>query len=148
MSKPRLVFKVEGSEELVRRFNAIATKKAQETKDAIKETALNVQKKAKKRAPVDNGHLRASIKLKPHQSGFSIDVGSELPYAVYQEWGTGIFANHPSISGRKTPWVYKSPKTGEFVFTRGNKPQPFLHPAFESEKPEYIRRINKIFKSL
>jgi HK97 gp10 family phage protein len=59
-------------------------------------------------------------------------VFSTAHYAPYQEWGTGLFA--VKGDGRKTGWAYEDPKTGETVFTRGNRPHPFLGPALRENK--------------
>lgn len=149
MAKPKLVLELEGVEDVIEKFEEIVKKKRQETIDHINTTAVNIQRGAKKRAPVDDGTLRASIVLEPYRDGLSIDVGSRLPYAAYQEWGTGIHAQHPSIPGRKTPWTFKHPKTGEWwINFRGARPQPFLFPAFEEERPKFIKGIEKIYNDL
>ena len=57
-------------------------------------------------------------------------VGSKLPYAVYRELGTGLFAKNGD--GRKdVPWVYCD-LDGHFWTTSGQHPQEWLRPALES----------------
>lgn len=143
-----LTVQVKNADEVVEWFNEIKTKALNETKDHVNKTALEVQNRAKKNAPVDDGDLRASIVIEPFMSGFSIDVGSRLFYAPYVEYGTGIHAEHPSIPGRSTPWVFKHPKTGDFVYTRGFMAQPFLLPAYKSVEGDFVRGIERIFKNL
>lgn len=143
-----LTIKIENDDEVVKWFNEIKTKATKETKDHVNKTALNVQRKAVKNAPVDDGDLRASIVIEPFLSGFSVDVGSRLFYAPYVEYGTGIHAEHPTISGRKTPWVFKHPKTGDWIYTRGFAAQPFLLPAYKSEESNFVTGIERILKSL
>ena len=149
MAKPKLTFKIEGSKELQRKFNAIATKKSKETKEHINKTAINIQKGAKKRTRrVDNGDMRAGWVIEPYHSGFSVDVMNRVEYAVYHEYGTGIYAQHPKIPGRKTPWVYRDPKTKELVFTRGITPMPMLRPSFDENKKDFEKGIERIYKDL
>lgn len=48
------------------------------------------------------------------------------------EFGTGLFAVNGD--GRKTPWAYQDAK-GNFHYTHGQQPQPFLRPAlWENEE--------------
>lgn len=56
---------------------------------AIMQGALVFERGAKRRAPVDTGKLRASIKAQPAagQPGVAI-IGTNVEYAPYQEYGT------------------------------------------------------------
>ena len=89
---------------------------------------------AEMKAPKDTGRLIGSIESKVEDNGTSITgiVFTPVEYAPYQEYGTGIFAVNGD--GRKTPWAYEDPKTGETVFTRGNRPHPFMGPALRENK--------------
>lgn len=124
--------------------NAWSQNKVQRIKDVVNETALNVQSGAKRRCPVDKGRLRSSIAIEPANGpGYAVRVGTKVSYAPYVEFGTGIFSEHPTIQGRQTPWVYPK-RGGEFVFTRGQKAQPFLNPAAEEERPKYIAAMRGV----
>jgi len=85
---------------------------------------------AKSRVPVDTGDLKQSISyvVKKDNGKTIVSIGTPAPYAVYVEKGTGVHA--ADGNGRKTSWVYKDPRTGEFVATIGQRPQPYLFPAF------------------
>jgi len=148
MSKPKITFKMEGTKKVVEQFNAIATKAKKETKEQVNKSALNIQRGAKKRSRVDAGAMRAGWIIEPYQSGFTIDIMNRLEYAIYHEYGTGKYAEHPSIPGRSDPWVYKDPKTGEFVFTYGITAKPMLRPSYDAEKPNFESGIERIFKNL
>lgn len=118
--------------------NAWSQHKMQRIKDVVNETSINVQNGAKRRCPVDKGRLRSSIAIEPVSGpGYAVRVGTKVKYAPYVEFGTGIFSEHPTIQGRQTPWVYPK-RGGGFVYTKGQKAQPFLHPAAEEERPNYI----------
>ncbi|UTQ10089.1 hypothetical protein NMK97_03340 [Bacillus amyloliquefaciens] len=56
-----------------------------------------------------------------------ISVGAD--YAVYVEYGTGIYAEEGG--GRQTPWVYYDTKLNRWVVTRGMRAQPFWNPAVD-----------------
>lgn len=90
---------------------------------------------AKTKVGVRDGALRADIKslgVEISNSEIVGSVGNTLEYAPYHHQGTGIYA--ADGNGRKTPWAYKDPKTGETIFTRGSKPNPYLKDAVEEEQ--------------
>lgn len=135
--------------------------KMQRIEQTVNESAVNVQKGAKKRCAVNTGRLRSSIAIEPASGeGIRLRVGTKVFYAPYVEWGTGIFAEHPTEPGRKTPWAFPVPKSGkEYGFkqiegedgkmlyvTRGSKPHPFLFPAFEDERPNFLAAMRGVLQ--
>ena len=98
------------------------------------------------KAPKKTGALRRSITSKVELTGNSIEgiVFTPLEYAPYQEYGTGLFAENGN--GRKTGWAYEDEKTGETIFTRGNRPHPFLRPAINENKDKIINIIKGALK--
>lgn len=98
-------------------------------------TLDHVAGKAKERVGVGTGALRADIRsLGVEIVGDEVHgaVGNSLEYAIYHHQGTGIYASDGN--GRKTPWVYEDPKTGEKIYTRGSKPNPYLKDTIEQEQ--------------
>lgn len=100
-------------------------------------------------APIDSGALKASadstatLRTTGVHAEFFTETNPE--YNIFQEYGTGIYAGDadPGFPGqresqgsraKKIPWVYF--KNGRFYTTWGNKPQPFMRPAYEIVKPE------------
>ncbi len=77
------------------------------------------------------GSLRNDIKHKVISENKSVAIGNDLDYALYVNKGTGIHAEDGN--GRKTPWQYYDPKTGEYHFTHGQKPQPYLQQALDQQ---------------
>lgn len=98
-----------------------------------------VENIAKQKAPKDTGRLIGSIESEVERQGNTIigTVFTPVEYAPYQEYGTGLFAVNGD--GRKTPWAYEDPKTGEKVFTRGNRPHPFMGPALRENKDTILQ---------
>jgi HK97 gp10 family phage protein len=144
---------------------AWSQRKQQRIKDTVNESAINIQTGAKanlsRGGQVNTGRLRSSIAIEPANGpGFKLRVGTKVFYAPYVEWGTGIFSEHPTEPGRKTPWAFPIPKAGkkeygfkritkdgvEMYVTRGSKPHPFLFPAFESERPKFIAAMRGVMK--
>lgn len=111
------------------------------TQRAIEAAALHMVGEVKDRAPVDSGELRKSIgKNISSQGGEAVaKVGSSLQYAIYQEFGTGEFADNGA--GRKGGWIYEGPD-GKTHFTRGTKPKKFLRDAFRANKKNIKTIIN------
>jgi HK97 gp10 family phage protein len=87
----------------------------------------------------DSGNLKNSIQRESYvEDGVAIgEVGPTAFYAVYLEYGTGKYAE--GGRGRKTPWVYKHPKTGKFIFTFGNPAQPFMQTGYDSASRNFDR---------
>ena len=91
------------------------------------------------------GTLKRSIKSEL-TSPNSIEIGSNLEYAVYVEHGTGLFAfdgvGRPASAEHPIPWTYKG-SDGKFYTTYGVRPRPFLIPAFNSKKHNLIKYIKE-----
>lgn len=94
-----------------------------------------VEVSAKEKCPVDDGTLRGSIQS--WVVGDSGYVGTNVEYAPYVEFGTGVFA--AKGDGRKTPWSYCDDK-GNWHTTIGQHPQPYLEPALRENEMQ-IREI-------
>lgn len=117
---------------------------------------LVIEASAKANAPVDLGELRDTL---DHTVGTEAGttrqignttvssssqiigtVGSPKDYAIYVEYGTGEFAENGA--GRKGGWSYKDEK-GIWHHTKGQKPQPYLRPAFKENKKNIQDIIGK-----
>ncbi|MEK4841598.1 MULTISPECIES: HK97-gp10 family putative phage morphogenesis protein [Bacillus] len=103
-----------------------------------------VSSKAKLLAAVDTGNLRRSISSKAEQE--KVVIGTSSDYGIYIEKGTGIYAEDGD--GRKTPWMYRDPKTGKMVKTKGQHAQPYLRPAAENNKPQITQVGTRTYSSL
>lgn len=66
-------------------------------KTVVKKNGSEMQKKAKKEAPVDSGHLQGMIMLEITDSGMTAEVESTAEYAAYQEYGTRFMKGKPHI---------------------------------------------------
>ena len=128
---------VQGLEDILKRIDNVADK--DKIRAAMGKCCALVERTAKQTAPKDTGALRNSIQSEVQNDGFDIKgvVFSPLEYAPYVEYGTGLFAEE---NGRKTPWTYEDEETGERIFTRGQKPHPYLRPAL-FENREKITKI-------
>lgn len=91
---------------------------------------------------VNTGNLKQSISYQVDERELAGYVGASAEYAVYVEFGTGEFAENGQ--GRKGGWFYKDPK-GEWSFTYGMDPQPFLRPAFRQSKAQVQALAKEVF---
>lgn len=82
--------------------------------------------------PPVTGRLRSSMTHIVRVDDRAVDVGSDVKYAKYVEFGTGKYA----AGGRNTPWVYKDDK-GNWHYTHGQRAQPFLKPALQNNIKTY-----------
>lgn len=83
--------------------------------------------------PVDTGHLRGSITYAVE--GDDCYIGTNVEYASYIEFGTGIYSE---TGGRQTPWAYQDAKDPDvWHVTHGSKPHPFLRPSASDHGEEY-----------
>jgi HK97 gp10 family phage protein len=117
-------------------FKRIAKQLNENERRALEAIGLFVRGEAQVRCPVDTGNLRDSIDYQVNEGRKSVMVGTNVEYGIYVEKGTGIYAAEGN--GRKDPWVYQDEK-GDWHWTRGQRPQPYLTPAFEDNKKRIQR---------
>ncbi|MFZ8764786.1 HK97-gp10 family putative phage morphogenesis protein [Enterococcus diestrammenae] len=123
---------------------------SQEAKDAIQqatvrwlfEACILVQGQAILLATTQTARLKGSIDYQVDEGELVGYVGTNVEYAIYVEFGTGEFAENGR--GRKGGWVYKDP-SGEWFFTWGQEPQPYLRPAFRQTRKEIESLAKAIF---
>lgn len=113
-----------------------------EVKRIITNTAFLIKANAKSLAPSDDGNLRDSIETELLNDGLTAIVRVTASYAVYVEFGTGIYA--VDGEGRKTPWTYYSNKLGRFVTTEGMQPQPYWFPAIDVGQKYFKKEMRKL----
>lgn len=131
--------KFEGLENILKSIEELADIAGLE--QAMDKACLVVENQAKKYADAfrDTGNLTRSIKHKVEFEGNELTgiVYSDVLYAPYVEYGTGIFAEE---GGRTdVPWHYQDDK-GNWHSTSGMKPQPYLRPALET-KAKTVQKI-------
>ena len=136
--------RLEGLEEVLASIEDIANTAGIES--AMGRACALVERSAKTKAPkalVNGGSLRNSIQSRVEKDGQEVRgiVFTPLEYAPYVEFGTGLFAE--GGNGRKTPWTYEDEATGERIFTRGQKPQPYLRPAFYENKEKITQMLKE-----
>lgn len=99
---------------------------------------------AKEETPVDTGRLRNSIAHKVVEDEKAVYIGTNVEYAPYLEYGTGVYADNGQ--GRKTPWSYQD-SNGNWHTTNGMKPRHFLKKAVSEHDNHYRSIMEAALKS-
>lgn len=102
---------------------------------------LTIERYAKNYSRKASGATRDSYSHETQQEGTQLigAVGSDMMNAVYEEYGTGEFAENGD--GRKGGWVYYNAKDDEFYFTYGKKPNKPLRRAAQVSRSEVQKLI-------
>lgn len=127
--------------------------KSQDGKDAISKATIKwlfqacilVEGQAIALVPVDKGRLKKSLTYEVDEQELIGYVGTNVEYAVYVEFGTGEFAENGK--GRKGGWIYED-ESGEVHFTWGQKPQPYLRPAFRNTRDQIEALAKEIYRGI
>ena len=116
--------------------------KVQVALDACAEQAVSHAKSIITRNKrVDTGMMRNSVAK--GVVGETAYIGTNMPYAVYHELGTGIYASQGG--GRRTPWTFVG-RDGKRHWTRGVKPIHFIRDAIADHEAEYRQIIEQEMK--
>lgn len=81
---------------------------------------------------VDTGTLRNSVTHKVVPEELACYIGTNIEYAPYIEFGTGIYY----AGGRRTSWTYQD-RNGDWHLTNGMKARPFIKPAVADHVDEF-----------
>ena len=111
LPKTSIKLEVKGVKETLAQIDLRNKKVRQAVQEQVNKSALNIQREAKKRCPVDTGALRNSITV-DFYGIMSAEIGPHMPYAPYVEFGTRKMAA-----------------------------KPYLFPAYEQEKPHFEKGI-------
>jgi len=106
--------KIRGMNELRRNISNFSRELNEVLPTALKAGALIIQNEAKKKAPYKTGTLRRSIHTEMI-SNTQARVGTDVEYAIHQEFGTSKMKAHP-----------------------------YLRPALDEKQQEVIEKINAI----
>ena len=140
---------IKGIDRLTQRFNKIANL---ELREAMNKATQLVHGQAKALAPADTGQLRGSIHMQVKNKGNELEgrVYTNVEYASYVEFGTGIKGNgtYPytveglTLEYKNKGWAYYDEDKGEWIYTKGQKAQPYMYPALKQNE----KAIKKILK--
>jgi len=133
MAGYNLTIEFQNAKEIVNRLNNDVISKA--GRKMIDFATLLALSTAKQEAPVRNNILRGSI-TRSILSDFEGKIGTNVEYAKYQEFGTGIYGpkKRMIVPKRAAFLVFKN-KSGKLIFAkkvRGTKPKKFMQKGLQS----------------
>ena len=129
--------KVDGINNVIAKLN-----NARNIENALIRGGEIVRAEAQANCPKDTGRLANSIVVQS-EGGNSVLIGPTADYGIYVEYGTGSEGDPSKPHTSKKGWVYFNERTGGFVYTTGQAPQPFLVPALYSQKDAVIEAIRQ-----
>lgn len=110
------------------------------------EASGELEAQVKRNTRVSSGQLKNSWTYKVDESKGESIIGSPLENAIWEEFGTGIYAVHGD--GRKNvPWAYQDDK-GRWHLTKGKHPHRALQSAFESCRSSLKSRLEDLLKGM
>lgn len=115
--------------DLVTALQAYSDRTKEVVEQGVSETALILDTEASSRVKVDTGMTKNSIQSDIGGLEASVSVGAY--WAVFLEFGTGVYATGPGGSrAKKIPWTYKG-DDGKWYTTYGMVAQPFWYPSID-----------------
>ena len=105
--------------------------------DALVEIGGKMENTTKRLVLVDTGNLRGKITFDVDALQGIVTIGTNVEYAPYVEFGTGLWAEDGG--GRQDGWQYMDAE-GNWHFTYGQPPMPFIRPAVEFNR-EKVKTI-------
>ena len=111
----------------------------------LEEASGELEAQVKRNTKVDTGKTKGSWEHVVHEHKLEAEIGSRYKNALWEEFGTGIYALNGN--GRKTKWVYKTPD-GKYHTTVGKKPRRALYNAYNTKKNQIINEAKRRFKNL
>ncbi|MGM8139850.1 HK97-gp10 family putative phage morphogenesis protein [Enterococcus italicus] len=88
-----------------------------DVKHVVKSNGTQLNQKAKRLAPVDTGYLKGSITTSVELGGLQSTTTPTASYSIYVEYGTRFMAK-----------------------------QPFLKPAFDTQKKVFLNDLERLMK--
>lgn len=94
---------------------------------------------------VDTGRTKGSYAHRVDDSRLEAFVGSDYENAIWEEFGTGVYAEK---GGRtKVPWFYKDAE-GKGHITSGKRPRRIVRSAYTTMRPKLIKAAQNRFKNV
>ena len=142
---------VEGQAKLKKEFKRLLLVNRKAAVRATNVTALNIQRRARKKAPSDTGRLRSDIRPFFFSEGLIAEINTSVEHAPSVEFGTGPHKSSRGAAKFKRSierWARRHGIPEEAVFPimqkireEGTRAKPFLRPSFDVEAPKYLKRL-------
>lgn len=125
--------RIEGLDTSLNRLANLASQNKELVKQAINETAINIERKTKQNlasTPFKEsvGGIAQSMYILYSDAGFASEVGANALWAPFQEYGTGDLVDVDPLWGD-----FAMQFIGKGIRKVNIKPKPYFHPAVNSE---------------
>ena len=130
--------KITGLNETIRELNKFKQQGVEAIKANIEASGYIMQNDAMQRVPVDLGQLKNSIRIDFKDNGLTVVMVATAPYAAYQEFGTGGRVSIPK-GMEELARQFK----GRGLRNVNLAPQPFMFPAWDRERKQFVIRLQK-----
>lgn len=131
-----------GKATLIQNLKDLDARTASKVKLILLDSSMNIERNTKQRCPVRKdpkakvgGRLRASYRIQFYNNGFTSEVGTNVEYAAFVEFGTG---QRGAASG-----LSYLPSNYKHGVIPGQAAQPHLYPSFEEERPKFLERVKR-----
>ena len=166
---PRITVELFDRVKLKNAFKSLDKRVQVECKQLIQYIALELMNDMKRRAPVDMGQLRATIRPFFTVNGLVAEVGTTVGYGAFVEFGTGpkgkatFFGELPAnyVHGQHggfpplrviEEWCkrhgidirYAYP-IAKKIAEEGLKAQPYINPAWQLRRDDLMKGLQKVF---
>ena len=137
----QLFVQIKGAKKFARALNEAPAFSRKHLANALNESAYFFLGKAKDFVPRRRGDLGRSITVieaNPSHDRMAAAVGTNLLYAPYQEFGTGIYAGRPPIRPKRAKVLRFKTRGGKIVFARsvkGTPPTKYMQKASTATQP-------------
>jgi len=159
---------IQGEKELLAEIDRVTEEVKNKVLKVLEDAAHVVEGEAKKKSPINLGALRNSIHIEKIYEGNMREfrVGTNLEYAPYMEFGTGLLADYPSANKKRhapfspkaianlKKWAsdkgFEDPDSAAWatafsIYLRGGlHPKAFLRNGFQKGKAYLLKELDKL----
>lgn len=132
----RVNITIQGNQAILKKLQRLPAQAKQLVEEEIEATTDDIHHDAVMRVPVDTGRLKGS--LTPVVQGMVGEVGTNVKYAPYVEFGTGGKVNVPQ--GLET---YAARFKGKGIRQVNLPARPYLFVSAFENFPKFLDRLNK-----
>lgn len=132
-----ITFNISGMKQAQKELNKYVSKKTKELVDETNKAALNVERGAKKRANVDTGRMRSSIHIIPVNS-------TDTQFSYTDNEGNSF----DGATGESTEKEEAAVVTSVDYAPKQEAISPFMVPAWEKVRVDYIKNLKKILRAM
>ena len=137
---------LEGCANLVKKLDYLGGNGMETVMKGLYFGAEKIKQDARAIVPAKTGHLRQSITVEKIPNGYQ--VGTNEPYAVFVEYGTGTKGDPTVPHTARKSWRYKD-ANGMWHTCHGVKARPYMRPSCEKNRTYVVKMVrSQLVKAL